>query len=39
MAKCRIGWCGREVLDHQLVCDRCYERHLRKEATEFEREE
>jgi hypothetical protein len=36
MRKCRIGGCGREVPDHQFVCDRCYERCVREEAEEFE---
>jgi hypothetical protein len=38
MAKCRIGGCGRWVPDHQLVCDRCYERHLKEEGEDFEYE-
>jgi hypothetical protein len=36
MAKCRIGGCGRWVPDYQLVCERCFERHLKEEAKGFE---
>jgi hypothetical protein len=39
MAKCRIGGYGRWVLEHQLVCDQCYERHLREEVGRFEQQE